>query len=222
MTFLSPTVLWGLAAASIPIIIHLLSLRHTRDVEFSTLRFIKELEHETIRRLKLRQWFLVLLRTLVIVCLILMVARPVQQGFVPGWMAAEKETRVVIFVDNSASMSLISDGITLLENAKESALKIADSFEGQTMIEIYQTTPAKRVFNGKPGDTSLRNILTAIPQTFSTDHLWVTVNSVLQSLKVNEPNRECFILSDIQSLPESESFLVEMRPDTTRPQWRFY
>ena len=209
MTFLSPTVLWGLAAASIPIIIHLLSLRHTRDVEFSTLRFIKELEHKTIRRLKLRQLLLVLLRILVIICLILMVARPVQKGFVPGWMAAEKETRVVIFVDNSASMSLVSDGI-------------ADSFEGQTRIEIYHTTPAKRVFNGKPGDTSLRNAVAAIPQTFSTDHLWVTVNSVLQNLKVKEPNRECFILSDIQSLPESESFLAEMRPDTARPQWRFY
>ena len=222
MTFLSPTVLWGLAAASIPIIIHLLSLRHTRDVEFSTLRFIKELEHKTIRRLKLRQLLLVLLRILVIICLILMVARPVQKGFVPGWMAAEKETRVIIFVDNSASMSLVSDGITLLENAKESAMEIADSFEGQTRIDIYHTTPAKRVFNGKPGDTSLRNAVAAIPQTFSTDHLWVTVNSVLQNLKVKEPNRECFILSDIQSLPESESFLAEMRPDTARPQWRFY
>jgi len=77
MTFLFPTVLWGLAAASIPIIIHLLSLRHTRDIEFSTLYFIKELEHKTIRRLKLRQLLLVLIRVLVIVCLILMVARPV-------------------------------------------------------------------------------------------------------------------------------------------------
>jgi len=217
MTFLSPTVLWGLAAASIPIIIHLLSLRHTREVEFSTLRFIKELEHKTIRRLKLRQLLLVLLRILVIICLILMVARPVQQGFVPGWMAAEKETRVIIFVDNSASMSLVSDGITLLENAKESALEIADSFEGQTRIEIYHTNPAKRVFNGKPGDTSLRNVVAAIPQTFSTDHLWVTVNSVLQNLKVKEPNRECFIISDFQSAP---SFKIDsLNPNS---DWKYY
>ena len=222
MTFLSPTILWGLAAASIPIIIHLLSLRHTRDIEFSTLYFIKELEHKTIRRLKLRQLLLVLIRILVIVCLILMVARPVQKGFVPGWMAAEKETRVIIFVDNSASMSLVSNGISLLENAKGSVLKIVNSFEGQTTVEVYQTNPVKRVFNGKPGNTSLQYDVETIPQTYSTDHLWGTVNSVLQSLNVNEPNRECFILSDIQSLPEPESWLTEMSADTTRPQWRFY
>ena len=185
MTFLSPTILWGLAAASIPIIIHLLSLRHTRDIEFSTLYFIKELEHKTIRRLKLRQLLLVLIRILVIVCLILMVARPVQKGFVPGWMAAEKETRVIIFVDNSASMSLVSNGISLLENAKESVLKIVNSFEGQTTVEVYQTNPVKRVFNGKPGNTSLQYDVETIPQTYSTDHLWGTVNSVLQSLNVN-------------------------------------
>lgn len=80
MTFLTPSILWGLLAALIPILIHLFSLRKTKEVEFSTLRFIKELEHETIRKLKLRQWLLVLLRVLIIICLVLMFARPVQRG----------------------------------------------------------------------------------------------------------------------------------------------
>ncbi|MFQ6614685.1 MAG: BatA domain-containing protein, partial [Fidelibacterota bacterium] len=32
MTFLSPGILWGLFAASIPILIHLISQRNTREV----------------------------------------------------------------------------------------------------------------------------------------------------------------------------------------------
>ena len=57
MTFLSPSILWALFAVSIPLIIHLISLRQTRYEEFSSLRFIKLLEHKTIRRMKINQWY---------------------------------------------------------------------------------------------------------------------------------------------------------------------
>ncbi len=43
MTFLNPLYLIALAAAAIPIILHLLNLRKTRVIEFSTLAFLKEL-----------------------------------------------------------------------------------------------------------------------------------------------------------------------------------
>ena len=68
MTFLSPSILWALFAVSIPIIIHLISLRQTRYEEFSSLRFIKFLEHKTIRSLKINQWLLIFLRTIAILC----------------------------------------------------------------------------------------------------------------------------------------------------------
>ena len=84
MTFLAPSLLWGLALASVPLIIHLLSMRNTKDVEFSSLRYIKELEHDTIRRMRLKQWLLVLLRMLAVASLILMLAQPVKRGFLPA------------------------------------------------------------------------------------------------------------------------------------------
>ena len=75
MSFLAPSLLWGLLAASVPFIIHLVSNRRVQKVEFSTVRFIKELEHETIRQLKLRQWILLILRTIAIVLLVMVFAR---------------------------------------------------------------------------------------------------------------------------------------------------
>ena len=222
MTFLSPTILWVLAAASIPLIIHLLSLRHTRNVEFSTLRFIKELEHKSIKQLNLKQWLLILLRTLIIICLILMFAKPVTRGFVPGWMAAEEETRVVIFVDNSASMSLITDRISLLENSKASVKNIIECFEEKTTIELYQTNPVKRVFTGNPGDPGFGSHIANIKQTHSHDNLWNTVNSVLEKLQVVEPNKECFILSDFQALPDFTEWMQQSEEDSTIHNWRYY
>jgi hypothetical protein len=55
MTFLNPLVLIGLIAASIPLILHLLNLRKLKTVDFSTLKFLKELQKTKIKKLKLKQ-----------------------------------------------------------------------------------------------------------------------------------------------------------------------
>ena len=114
MTFLSPSVLWALFAVSIPIIIHLISLRQTRYEEFSSLRFIKLLEHKTIRHLKINQWLLVLLRTIAILCLILIFSRPLIKGDSTNSFIGDIESRAVILIDNSASMAARMNDISLL------------------------------------------------------------------------------------------------------------
>ena len=222
MTFLTPSILWGLLAALIPILIHLFSLRKTKEVEFSTLRFIKELEHETIRKLKLRQWLLILLRVLIIICLVLMFARPVQRGFVPGWMAGELESRVVIFVDNSASMAADTPNGNRLALARKMVPNIISIFEGQTNLSIYQTNPLQMIFSGEMDDPNeIRKAVDGIAQTQSFDRLWHSIDSILITLPGNEPNRECFIISDFQDVP-STVFLAQSGLDTAATGWRFY
>ena len=188
--------LWGLLAASIPIIIHLYSLRQTKEIEFSSLRYIRELEYETIRRLKIRQWLLVFLRMLIIICLILMAARPVLKGFIPAWIAGEKESRVVVILDNSASMSMLRDGRSLLENGKSHVLDIADIYDELTVFHCYQTNPLKQIYYGSPGDQSLNTALERVQISNTEDHLFLKVDSVLHMQDAFEPNKECFIISD--------------------------
>ena len=136
MTFLSPSILWGMLAITIPIIIHLISLRHTQDTEFSTLRFIKSLKHETIRHLRIKQWLLVLLRTITILCLILMFSRPLMTGNLTSKLVGDIESRAVIVVDNSASMAVHTDDGTLLDRAKSSLPEILKGLEGETTVEL--------------------------------------------------------------------------------------
>ena len=71
MTFLNPLVLFGLVAAAIPLIIHLINFRRPKRVDFSSLEFLKELQKTTMQRVRIKQWLLLLLRTLAIACLIL-------------------------------------------------------------------------------------------------------------------------------------------------------
>ena len=218
MTFLSPSILWGLLAITIPIIIHLISLRHTRDTEFSTLRFIKSLKHETIRHLRIKQWLLVLLRTIVILCLILMFSRPLMTGTLTSKLAGYVESRAVIVIDNSASMAVHTNDGTLLDRAKSSLPAILKGMEGETTVELYQTNPPRKLYSGSHEES--RSIMTkvkGIVQTNMTDNLWTVIDSVLQTVEASEPNRECFIISDFQSAP---SFAIDsLNPNS---DWKYY
>lgn len=194
-------------------------MRNTREIEYSTLRFIQELEHETIRNLKIRQWLLILLRVLAIIFLVLMFARPVQQGISSTIDAKDKESIVVVFIDNSASMSAEIDGVSLLESAKESIPKMLDVFEGKTKIEVYQTNPVKHIFSGDLQTDKIREALSTIEASVTPDRLFPVVDSVLSDITNTDPNKECFIISDFSKPIDPEEL---NRLELKNSAWRFY
>src|SRR5258705_13434798 len=75
-SFLNPAFLWALPLASIPILIHLLSRRRLPEVQFPTVMFLRALEPREIRRLRLREILLLILRTLALILVIGAFARP--------------------------------------------------------------------------------------------------------------------------------------------------
>ena len=130
MTFLNPLILTGLLAISIPIIIHLLNLSKVRKVEFSTLRFLKELQKSKMKRIKLRQLLLLALRIMTIIFLVLAFADPVLKSSSGNY--AGKSSAVVI-LDNSFSMS--AEDNRIFKNAKTAAKDVVASLDADD--EIY-------------------------------------------------------------------------------------
>src|SRR3974377_1479352 len=86
MTFLTPFVLFGLAAAAIPLLLHLLNLRNLRTVEFSSVRFLKELQKTSLRRVRFKQILLLILRTLLIAAIVLAFSRPALRVSLAGFV----------------------------------------------------------------------------------------------------------------------------------------
>jgi hypothetical protein len=125
MTFLNPVVLLGLAAAAIPLILHLLNLRKLRTIEFSSLRFLKELQQTKIRRLKLRQIILLIIRTLIIVFIVLTFARPTLHGTFFG-SGSQAHSTMVIILDNTFSMSAADNHGERFKQAKDAAIRITE------------------------------------------------------------------------------------------------
>ena len=101
MTLLSPSSLLFLGVIGVPIIIHILSRLSVKKVDFSTIRFIKSLENSAIKSVKIKKLILLFLRIGIITALVLMISRPVTKGFMPGWISAELESRLILVIDNS-------------------------------------------------------------------------------------------------------------------------
>ncbi len=118
MTFLNPAVLFGLFAAGIPIVIHLLNLRKLKKIEFSTLIFLKELKKNKIRKIQLKQWLLLALRILVILFLVLAFSRPTIKGISIGGTTSLAKTTAVFILDDTYSMSVVGDNGSYFNQAK--------------------------------------------------------------------------------------------------------
>ena len=218
MTFLSPSVLWLLGAIGIPIAIHLFSLLKLNKVEFSTIEFIKELKTSSIRKVQIKKMMLLILRILIITCLVMMMAQPVTQGFMPGWISAEQDSRLIMVIDNSASMSVQDGNRSFLDRSKSIAMTLMPQFGEKTNITISQTCPPKIVFSGIKNDPELRNSVRSIEATASHDDIWTTINGILLDDNIIEPIKECVIFSDMMHAPDS-SFSNNI--DNIN-QWKFY
>src|ERR1043166_8016021 len=107
--FLHPLYLLGLAAASLPILIHLLNRRRLKRIQFPAVRFILLSQKRISRSYRLRHWLLLALRTLAIILLALLLANPIFQTGA-GLFAGSGPVSLVILLDNSLSMTWSGDG----------------------------------------------------------------------------------------------------------------
>ena len=77
--FLYPIYLFGLMAASLPILIHLLNRRKLKRVRFPAVRFVLLSQKRISRSYRLRHWLLLALRTVAVILLALLLANPIFQ-----------------------------------------------------------------------------------------------------------------------------------------------
>ncbi len=133
MQFLYPTFLFALAVVAIPIIIHLFHFRRFKRVYFSNVRFLKEVKQESRSRSRLRNLLVLLARILAFAFLVFLFAQP----FIPtNEEVKQGPAAVSVFIDNSFSMSSLSQDVPLLDKAKRRAREIVEAFRPEDQIQI--------------------------------------------------------------------------------------
>lgn len=203
MTFLNSILLYGLAAATIPILIHLFTRQKLKKIKFSSLEFLKEMKHEKIRRVKLRQILLIILRTLIILFLVLTFARPAIKGTLTPSMSSSAKTSVAIILDNTLSMAREVDGRQLFDIAKEKAEKIIEFIKpGDEVYFFLPHYPGGVIQIGpKYNLESVKQIIQVTDISYkSTDFM----DAILMAQEVlthsKNINREIYFLTDLQKI----------------------
>ena len=62
MSFLAPLLLLGVAALAVPILIHLVERERGQAIRFPSLMFLHKIPYKSLRRQRIRNWLLLLLR----------------------------------------------------------------------------------------------------------------------------------------------------------------
>lgn len=122
IAFGAPWVLSGLALAAVPILLHLLARREPPTVDFPAVRYLSEAAERHQRRLALRHWVLLLVRTLLIVLLVLAAAGPSAPRASGG---AHLPTALALVVDNSLSAGAAPGGVPVIDRLRAAALEVA-------------------------------------------------------------------------------------------------
>ena len=201
MNFLNPAFLFGLAAAAIPIVIHLFTRRRPREVRFPSLEFLTEVNQSEIRRLKLRQWLLLLLRTLAVACIALAMSRPAVRGSLGARGAAA--TTVVVLVDRSGSMgALAPGGGTLAEQSRRIAEDLLATLgaSDELLLVPYDRAPAPVTPRPSADVPRLRAAAQALVAGAAvTDHSQALAFAARALAESHALNRELFWISDFQA-----------------------
>jgi hypothetical protein len=105
MNFLFPLFLIGLAGLAVPVVLHLIQRERKQVVQFPSLMFLRRIPYQSVRRRRIRHWFLLLMRLAALALIVLAFGRPFFRGADPSAAAQGGAREVVILVDRSYSMS---------------------------------------------------------------------------------------------------------------------
>lgn len=195
------TAVWPfLFAIALPILIHLLTKKKLKVVPFSTLAFLKQMQRDQIRHLKLRQLFLLILRMLIVALLVLAFARPTLRSR-SAVLAKRANATLCIIVDNSLSMAAAHEGASLLQRARRQAQSLAALLEpGDEAFLVSAAAPAKTVGGPYRSPEMLAQAVNEVSQQWrNTDLAGSLALGVRLLHESKNVNKELYVFSDFCS-----------------------
>jgi len=195
MTFANSALLWGLALASVPIIIYLLNRRRFKRITWAAMEFLLQAMKKNRRRLRIENLLLLIIRTLIVLFFVLAIARPLIEtsGFLSGLARLKKN--LVLVVDNSYSMGYKTGPTTALERAVKTARSFAEKLDSGDKISIVVMNDVPEAFYETPVTIGSKNDvksvladLNEISLSCKTTNVPKTIEKVVSILDKFEPN----------------------------------
>ncbi|MEO0018585.1 MAG: hypothetical protein RLZZ522_1868 [Verrucomicrobiota bacterium] len=217
MLFLNPLLLWGLLAAAVPIVIHLINRRRHKTIQWAAMQFLLKATRESRGKKKLRHILILTCRALAIAALAFAAARPIVSGLI-GWGGGSIDT-VVLLLDRSASMeSKPGDGLNprrqiVLEKVRDAMVSI-----GASRLVLIDSA------SGNPQEIPSPDTLADLSSTAATDtaaDFPTLLSRAAEFLTDTSGRSEVWLASDLQTSnwhPEDERWAAARASLASLPQ----
>ncbi len=193
---------WWLAAAGLPIVIHLWNKRKYREVSWAAIEYLLAAVRKNSRRIQFEQWLLLAIRTLIVALVVLAMSEPFLESAGLSFSTGQR-THKLLVIDGSYSMAYKPTDKTRFERAKQLAAQIVEESpqgDGFTLV-LLANPPA--VIVGSPA-MEPRDFLEEIDNlklTHGGADLPATLSKVEEVLQAADSSgltrREVYFLTDL-------------------------
>jgi len=128
----------GAALAALPVILHLFMRQTPKHVIFPALRLIRERQKQSKKRMRIKNWLLLLARMAILALMALALARPQVYTQVPLGDESVPTALGLVF-DTSLSMEYKDKDKTRLDEAKERAREIVSRLPDSSLVFVVDS-----------------------------------------------------------------------------------
>ena len=201
--FLNPIILFAAGVAVLfPLLIHIFNRQKVKKIFFSSLLFLRSLEKTRMRRVKIKEYLLLIIRSLIILLAVLAFARPALRGGFATKVGAHARTSIVILLDNSYSLGYETKEGSVFKPAKEKAKKILNQLkEGdEATLVLFASQP--KPINSQP-TYDFKNLIKFLDEEVELSAEKTDVGGALKKgyeiLKNSKNlNQEIYLISDME------------------------
>src|SRR5271166_5832777 len=142
----------GAGLAALPVILHLFMRQTPKHIIFPALRLVRERQKRSKKRLRVKNWLLLLARMAVLALMALALARPRLYSQMPLGDQSVPTALGLVF-DTSLSMSYKENDKTRLDEAKERARAILDQIPDSSLV--FPVNSADPICGPRPGSCQI-------------------------------------------------------------------
>src|SRR5687768_5316336 len=196
MSFLAPLFFVALAALAIPVLLHLTQREKKQIVHFPSLMFVRRIPYQSVRRRKIQNWLLLMVRLTALALIILAFARPLITRTDASPVGGTGAREVVVLLDTSYSMGFADRWENARKAAHEQLNGLSSADRGSLVLFSSGAEIAVRSTPERTGLTAA--VAAAKPGAGATRYapaLKVAGSIVAESTL---PRREVVLISDFQ------------------------
>lgn len=199
MSFIAPFMLAGLAAASIPVILHFFYKSRYRTVPWAAMKFLLTSVEQTSRRLRFQELLLLCVRTALLLFLAFALARPSSSDRNSG--KAGDAVDAVLVLDVSLSMGAREGAKTRLDRAKDGALAVLANLPPHSTAQVVAVSERAALLGPVTASNleSAKEVVKGVELSAMGSDLLPAAEKAIEALaRGHSPNKEVYVFSDMQ------------------------